>query len=103
MNDYNSFGIVNGNCNGFSPEQFNNKFSSSTRKLFVLNFNIRSFNSNFDDFSDFIDDLYRRPDLIILTETWNNDDKTSEISGFRSYHCNRPSDTRGGGVSIFFE
>ena len=101
MDDYNSFNINNGSCTGFSPEHFNNKFSSSARKLFLLNFNIRSFNTNFDDFAVFLEDLFRLPDLIILTETWNSDEKSAEISGFKSFHCNRPPDKRGGGVSIF--
>ena len=101
MDNLNSFGIINGSCDNFSPEQFNNKFSSHGKKLFIMNFNIRSFNANFDQFSVFLNELTRLPDVIILTETWNSDYKNAEIFGFKSFHCNRSSDRRGGGVSIF--
>ena len=102
MDDYSSFGIIDGSCVGFSPEQFNNKFSSSNnnRKLFVLNFNIRSF-TNYDELSVLLNELCRFPDVIILTETWNSDDKSAEIHGYKSFHCNRAANKRGGGVSIF--
>ena len=92
MDDHDSFGILNGSCDKFTPEQFNNKFSSHGKKLFIMNFNIRSFNANFDQFSVFLNELSRLPDLIILTETWNSDYKNAEIFGFKSFHCNRPSD-----------
>ena len=97
MDDYSSFGILSGSCTGFSPEQFNNKFSGISRKLFVLNFNIRSCNSNLDLFLEFLDSLACLPELIILTETW----KPAEIDAFHGFHCNRPDDKRGGGLSIY--
>ena len=101
MNDHASFGIHNGSCSAFSPEQFNRQFNMSNRKLFVMNFNIRSFNSNIGDFSFFLDELVRKPDVIILTETWNSEDKSAEIEGYRSFHCNRSIDRIGGGVGIY--
>ena len=101
MNDLDSFGIISGSCEGFSPEQFNNKFGSfNNRKLFVLNFNIRSFN-NYEQLSVLLDELCRTPDVLIITETWNSDDKSAEIHGYKSFHCNRAANKRGGGVSIF--
>ena len=89
MDDYASFGILSGTCTGLWPNQFNLRYSMSKDKLFTINFNIRSFNSNFDQFAVFLDELERAPDLIILTETWNSDDKNAEINGFISFHCNR--------------
>ena len=100
MDDFNSFRILNGNCNQFSPEQFNHEFSSSNRRLFIINFNIQSYYSHIDEFTAFIDELYRFPDVIILTETWKSDDRTAEIGGYKSFHCNR-STRRGGGVSVY--
>ena len=91
---------MNGNCNQFSPEQFNHEFSSSNRKLFIINLNIQSYYAHIDEFTAFIDELYRFPDVIILTETWKSNDRTAEIEGYKSYHCNR-STRRGGGVSVF--
>ena len=101
MDHFDSFGISSGTCSAFSPEQFNQQFSSSNRKLFIMNFNIRSFNANIGEFSLFLDELVRIPDIIILTETWNSDDLSAEIDKYRSYHCNRPNNRRGGGVSIY--
>ena len=97
MEDHESFGIRSGTCSAFSPEQFNQQFTFSNRKLFIINFNIRSFNSNIENFAFLVDELVRRPDVIILTETWNSDDKSAEIDGYRSFHCNRSIDKRGGG------
>ena len=101
MDNHESFGIHNGACSAFSPDQFNQQFNVSNRKLFIINFNIRSFNSNIGDFSFFLDELVRKPDFIILTETWSSEDKSAEIEGYRSFHCNRPNDRIGGGVAIF--
>ena len=101
MDNHASFGILNGSCLDYSLVQFNSRFSQLNRKLFIMNFNIRSFNSNIDEFSVFLSKLFRLPDFIILTETWNSDDRSADIPGFQSHHCNRPSDKRGGGVSIF--
>ena len=101
MDDFDSFGVLSGLCSEFSFEQFNNKFSSQNKKLFVMNFNIRSFSANFDQFSVFLDELVRLPDLITITETWNSADKDAEIYGYDAFHCNRPSNKRGGGVSIY--
>ena len=100
MDDYNSFDILNGNCTEFSPEQFNHTFISSNRKLFIINFNIHSYYSHIDEFTALLDELFRFPDIIILTETWKTDELSAEIEGYKSFHCNR-SNRRGGGVSIF--
>ena len=91
MDQFESFGISSGTCSAFSPEQFNQQFSSSNKKLFIMNFNIRSFNANIGEFSLFLDELCRIPDIIILTETWNSDDLSAEIDKYKSYHCNRPN------------
>ena len=101
MDDHENFGVQNGTCSAISPEQFNQQFSILNSKLFIMNFNIRSFNSNIENFSFLLDELVRRPDVIILTETWNSDDRSAEIDGYRSFHCNRSIDKRGGGVAIF--
>ena len=101
MYDHESFGIQDGICSVFPPEQFNQQFNTPNKKLFIINFNIRSFSSNIGDFSYFLDELVRPPDLIVLTETWNTDDKSAEIEGYKSFHCNRSNDRIGGGVAIF--
>ena len=50
MDNYESFEILSGTCDNSSLEQFNEKFSASNSKLFVINFNIQSFNSKIDEF-----------------------------------------------------
>ena len=101
MDDYESFGITSGACTDSSIEQFNENFSSSNSKLFLINFNIQSFNSKIDEFLLFLDELIRFPDIIILTETWLTGENFAEIEGYTGFHCNRQEERRGGGVSVF--
>lgn len=41
--------------------------------LIIINQNIRSLRSNFDEFVVFRENLKRKPDIIILTEIWIKD------------------------------
>ena len=102
MEIFSNFGLNNGTCNAYSSDSFNKTFNHHN-KLFVLNFNIRSFNSNFDDFSAFLCELSFLPDIVILTETWFSDTNCGNIPGFEGVHCVRDENRRGGGVSIFFK
>ena len=95
-----------GSCENYSIETFNDKFVSYNtsqfriNNLFVLNFNIRSFNSNIDQFSNFIDELVIKPQIIILSETWFSRNSKGNINGYTGFDCCRP-DRVGGGISIF--
>ena len=44
-----------------------------------MNFNIQSFESKFDEFSVFLDEINTKPHVLILTETWFAPSKTREI------------------------
>ena len=101
MNEYENFGIISGTCTDSSLEQFNQKFCASNNKLFIINFNIQSFNSKISEFLSFLDELVRFPDVIILTEMWTTGENFAEIEGYTGFHCNRQIERRGGGVSVF--
>ena len=85
----------------YTIANFNNKFStkSENRASIIMNANIRSFTKCF---VSNLNALYRKPDVIVLTETWL-DESTSEYAtiysyvGFHTYRTGR----RVGGVSVF--
>ena len=101
ISSYHDFSINPNSCSYYSIEDFNQKFKPN-KKFFLLNFNIRSFNSNFDDFACFVSQLAIQPDAIVLTETWFTGQFSSSITGYTGYHCNRNFDclNAGGGISI---
>ena len=99
MCDYIGFGISQDRCTEYTAVDFNNKYIHPD-DLFVLNFNIRSFNCNYDEFSVFVHDLNLQPDIIILTETWFTVSNQSCIEGYVGHHCVRENRS-GGGVSVF--
>ena len=80
---------------------FKNDFINES-SMSVLCFNIRSFYKNIDEFLAILSLNESNIDIIVLTETWlNNDNKQLGcIPGYVSYHCYRDSKI-GGGVSIF--
>ena len=74
----------------------------------VLNYNIRSFNSNSSCFDLFLKSLDIQPQIIVLSETWNTPSNVTLCSipnynSFHSYRTSRSSSSRGGGVSVFCE
>lgn len=68
----------------------------------IINYNIRSFRANGDEFKAMLQSLDAHPEIIIPTETWLNEDESAlySIEGYNAYHTTRV-DSRGGGVSIF--
>ena len=71
-------------------------------EFFLLNCNIRSFHANSESLLCTISSLNFHPSIIILTETWLNENNLSlsNIEGYTAYHVTRPRG-RGGGVSVF--
>ena len=102
MDNIYSYGAHNGSCKLYTVDSFNHEISNS-HSIFVLNFNIRSFNRNFDEFSTFLGELKFLPDILILTETWFSGDSCGHIEGFSGFHCTREGGRIGGGVSIFIK
>ena len=87
----------------YDVSQFNDKFScDDVSRVFVLNYNIRSFNKNIDSFIALLESLSSNPDIIILTETWldSRNSDSACIAGYSAYHTTREI-CRGGGVSIY--
>ena len=96
-----NFSIVDGNCINCSIRHFNDTFNSTNDKILVMNFNIQSFDSKFDEFSVFLDNIKLSPHIVILSETWFSPLTSKEIIGYKSYHCTRPGIHDRGGVSIY--
>lgn len=68
-----------------------------------MNYNIRSYNRNFDTCCAFLESLYAVPDILILTETWFSEIPSfTVLDKFKSFHTVR-SNIRGGGVSLLFD
>ena len=68
--------------------------------LNILNYNIRSFSANFDSFISIFDNFDSTPDILILTETWFNENSIKDIPYFNCHHTIRTS-RRSGGVSVY--
>ena len=104
MLDLKNFGNVNGSCENYTTQNFNSNFnpnnSFNQEKILILNFNIRSFNSNIDQFSVFLEEMSIKPHVIILTEVWFSEKNKGNLTGYSGFHCYRPSRS-GGGVSVF--
>ena len=83
----------------YDLKEFNN-LTANTDNLIILHQNIRSFHSNFDKLSIFLENLDREVDIMILTETWFREGLCSGIAGYKAFHVNRP-DKVGGGVSVY--
>ena len=86
-------------CDIYGIDSFNARFNG-VKDLFMVNFNVRSFNANIDEFLGYLNLLYRVPDIIVLTETWFTPSYSEEIDGYISSHCVRPEKV-GGGVSVY--
>ena len=90
------------NCNFYDIDSFNN-LNLKKDELFIVNYNVRSFNSNYDEFSIYVSELKQLPNFIVLSETWFMGDNADTMPGYSGTHCNRNVDCAGpgGGISIF--
>ena len=88
-----------GICKYITVKQYVDNLTNSD--VAIINYNIRSANSkNLDSFSHAF--LYsKRPNVLVLTETWCSNDSTPIIPGYYGYHVTR--DGRSGGVSVFID
>ena len=88
----------------YTIANFNDKFSSKSENtaLFIMNANIRSFTKNIECFVSNLNAMYRKPDVIVLTETWLNEStcEYATISSYVGFHTHRTG-RRWGGVSVF--
>ena len=91
-------------CKNYIIDEFNS-LNLRNEDLFVVNYNINSFNKNYDEFSVYISELKVMPNIIILSETKLLGDNTGSIPGFNGVHCNRSSDSAGpgGGIAVYIK
>ena len=107
-NYYNDlFNSVNSHAqsNNYNVEQFGNYIATQDpiSNMLIINYNIRSFHKNSDEFSCFLSALRREPDILVLTETWLSSENmnVATIAGYEAVHRVREN-ARSGGVSIFY-
>ena len=85
-------------------DEFNSyhDYSALLNSITVINFNIRSFNRNSDQYICFLNSLSVKPKIVVFTETWldRSNLHLANIDGYTSYHSVR-SNRIGGGVSVF--
>ena len=90
-------------CKYYSIDDYNSIFTNSSNlaNLRLVNYNIRSFFANGSQFECLLDTLIAKPNIIVLTETWNSADTENlcSLRNFTAFHECRAG--RGGGVSIF--
>ena len=79
----------------YSPDSFNSS-STNFNGLFVLSFNIRSLNKNGWKFSPFMDGLNKKPDIIVLSETWFNETNIDNLPGYKAFNSVRAEKTGSG-------
>ena len=87
----------------YTPETFQtSQVQNLTQCLSVINFNIRSFKKNSDEFLGFLAACNYSFDILILTETWARCETHSlhHLQGYNSIHNYRDG-KKGGGVSIY--
>ena len=84
----------------YSISSFMSIFRRNTNHFSLCNYNIRSFNANFDEFSVFLKALEYDFDLLTLTETRFAGGCGFDIDNYKGWHCMRALGG-GGGVSIY--
>ena len=88
--------------NYYSIDDYNLLFENSTSCLRLANYNIRSYAANGASFESMLQYFEKKPNFLILTETWNSLNNLSLSSfGYSGYHVFRDFPKRGGGVSVF--
>ena len=77
-------------------------FININNNFTILNFNIRSFFKNQDEFLGVLGKCTKNIDVICLSETWLNEGNCDlcNISGYHGYHSYR-TNKQSGGVSVF--
>ena len=87
------------NSKYFSLNEFKNYLQSDANYFNFLNYNIRSFTRNSDEFLCSFESN-NLPDFLVLTETWANNIVVPVLQGYEGHHTFREHG-RSGGISIF--
>ena len=87
-------------CDYVSINDYEQLCESNSAYLKLINYNVRSFRANAQNFLDAFNSCL--PQVLVLTETWFSNNYATDIEGYDSFHTVRPS-RRSGGVSIFVD
>ena len=70
-------------CKNYNIKDYNSIIYNLNTDISAIIFNIRSFNKNINNLL-ILDNLYNKPDIIILTETWliNTDDSSIYFNNY---------------------
>ena len=83
-------------------EEYNRICRKNTNCFTILNFNIRSYNSNSSKFLSLFECNLSLPHVMVICETWFNPQNSRNIHGYKSHHVFRNSNSgHGGGISVF--
>ena len=93
-NKKNEFSKLN-QCNYIYPEDL--KLTGFS--IFTLN--IRSMKKNFDSLKSLIETIDKKPEIIVLTETWNTDKLNLKIEGYKPPITLNRTNQRGGGICTY--
>lgn len=83
-----------------SVENYNDLNSSDESHLTIYSANIRSFSANSDAMFCSFSSKKSHPKVLVLTETWFQDENVQSVPNYNGFHTMRPGG-RGGGVSIY--
>lgn len=87
-------------CDYYTSAEFYEEFGKNNHALRILHLNIRSVNSNMNEFLIYMKSLKTEFHVVILTETWLNcSSDWLDVPGFNAYHSIRHN-RRGGGVTV---
>ena len=88
-------------CQYYTSESINNFFNNTLdNNVSIFHANIRSLAKNYDELSITLDGFSKRPDILVFSETWFNEDTCEDIPGYIGRHVYREG-RRGGGVSLY--
>ena len=97
--NYDFFSQYSNICNYYSINDYLTSLDSRSN-LSIINYNVRSFNRNFESFfGNFSKECL--PCVLNLTETRFSAENCVSVGGYSAYHVTRNRETPSGGVSIY--
>ena len=74
-------------CKNYNIKYYNSIIYNLNTDISIIVYNIRSFNTNINNFLIVLDNVYNKPDIIILTETWliNTDDPSIYFNNYNIF------------------
>lgn len=98
-----NYRVQDSTCTYYNFDNMSECFQNSSRSLKVISFNVRSIKNKIDLLLSSLSLVNIDFTIIILTETWlNNENEFPDIPGYTAYHCVR-SDRGGGGVTVLVD